>query len=94
MHNLIKDPNVEFFLQPTPELQRIIVNNEHPSIKKLRADAKAFLLEGKVIPLDKEDIILFLNGQLDADGAFLFKTGEIRVMGEPSIQIPKTEKRI
>lgn len=93
MYQLIHDPNVNFFLHPTPELKRLIVQNEHPCIKKLRRDAKRYLLEGKVLPLDKADVLSFIQGTLDVDGTFLFKKGEIRVVGEPSIVIAKTEKR-
>lgn len=93
MFNLINDPNIDFVLLPTPRLQQLITSGEHPRLQKLRKDAQTFLLEGKVIPLDKEDVIKYLNGTLDADATFLFATGEIRVIGEPSIMVPQAPQR-
>lgn len=93
MFNLLNDPNIEFVLIATPELKRLLASGEHPRLQKLRKDAQAFLLEGRVLPLDKEDIIKYLQGTLDEDATFLFSQAEIRVIGEPSIQVPPTAQR-
>lgn len=90
IHNAIADENVHFFLAATPELKRMIVANEHPYIKKLNKTTKAQLLEGLVLILDKADIVAFVEGTLSAEGTFLFKTGEVRVVGTPSVKVEKT----
>jgi hypothetical protein len=85
LHNLLNDPHIQFFLAATPRLKELIASNEHPVIKQLRSDAKAELLADNVLVLDKADVLNFLTGKLDENGSFLFKMGDIRVVGVPSI---------
>lgn len=91
LYNLLNDPNVEMFLTPTPQLQQMIENN-HPLLENLRAEAKAALLEGKVLPLDKNDVYKFVMGQLEPHASFLLSTGDIRVRGTPSLNLSEKDK--
>lgn len=84
---LIFNKDVNFFLVATPKLKELIVSNEHPHIKKLHKDAKASLLAGDVIVLDKQDILDFVQNTLSPEGMFLFQTGDIRVIGAPSVKV-------
>jgi hypothetical protein len=90
IHNAISDENVHFFLVATPELKRMIIANEHPFIKKLNKTTKTQLLEDLVLILEKDDIKAFVEGTLSAEGTFLFRTGEVRVVGTPSLKVEKT----
>jgi hypothetical protein len=92
LHNLLNDPNVQFFLVATPHLKALITANEHPHIKQLGDTAKAELLSGNAIVLDKQDVEDFVLGKLAENGAFLFKNGDIRVVGVPAIAVSQNNK--
>ena len=85
--NIINDENVQFFICATPQLVDLIVKNEHPHIKKLSFRAKRAFLAGKVTLLAKEDVLDFVLGKLKNPHKFLLENAEIRVVGEPSIQV-------
>lgn len=87
IHNLIKDPNVTFFLHSTPLIREMIALDEHPIIKELNPHTKADMLSGKVMILDKEDVLNFVLGKMPEREAFVLRTAEIRVVGEPAIKV-------
>lgn len=87
LYNLIQDPNVHFYLLATAKLKEYISAGSHPLLQKLRADVKAELLAGNVLILDKDDVYQYATGALDPAARFLFSTGEIRVVGMPSIKL-------
>jgi hypothetical protein len=79
IHNAIKDPKVTFFIMPTPELKRLVLENIHPSIKGLRDEIKASILQDEVLPVTNQDVLDFIEKKLPANQHFLMSTGEIRV---------------
>lgn len=81
VHNAINDPDVTFFLFPTPALKNAISAGEHPAVQGMTADAKAALLEGKCLPVSKDDVLGLLEGRLKDDRAWLMMTGDVRVAG-------------
>jgi hypothetical protein len=87
IRNILSDPNVSFWLIATPELKRLIVDNNHPYIVGLGKNAKSNLLDGKASPIAREDVVAFVEGTLPEREAFLLKTGDIRVGGAASVVI-------
>ena len=87
LNNLVNDPNVQFFLHATPVLKNLILKNHHPYIKKLKAEVKAALLEDKVLIINKEDVLKFLENKLEAHQMFLLQNGDVRVVGSPAIKL-------
>jgi hypothetical protein len=85
IYNAINDPNVTFFLCPTAALKEAIIKGEHEYVKALTADAKSALLEGKVLPVGKDDVLDLIEGRLKADRYWLMTTGEIRVGGATQV---------
>lgn len=83
--NAINNPDVTFFLFPTPRLRELIAAGEHPHIKAMVKDAQVALLEGKCLPVSKEDVLNLLAGKLRPEQHFLMTTGEIRVAGAVDI---------
>ena len=81
IYNAINDPNVTFFLFPTAKLKEMITLGEHPSVKAMTDSAKAAMLEGKVLPVDKGDVLALIEGKLKPDHHWLMTTGEVRVAG-------------
>jgi len=95
LFNIINDPNVQFFIVSTPKLRELIIKNEHSSIQKLVSTAKEALLDpNKVIPIDKNDIYLYVTdkSKLNTDSLFLLENSDIRVIGTPSIDINKIKE--
>lgn len=91
-YNAINDPNVTFFILPTPQLLNLIEKNEHPYIKLLPDKIKSNFLQGYGISITSDMVINFLNGSLDEKNTFLLKTGEIRVFGAEEIIIRNEKK--
>jgi hypothetical protein len=83
--NAINDPNVTFFICPTPKLKELIVADQHPHIQKLSPWVKAALLEDKVLPVSKEDVLNFIDGKLSPQQQFLMSTAEVRLAGAAQI---------
>ena len=95
LFNIINDPNVQFFIVSTSKLRELIIEGEHPSVKKMVTTAKEALLDpNKVIPISKEDIYNFLvdRNKLDIDSLFLLENSDIRVIGTPSINVNKLKE--
>lgn len=92
IYNAIQDPNVDFFLFPTPRLRELIASGEHEYVKAMTPVAKAALLEGNVLPVSKEDVLALLEGRLKADRYWLMTTGDIRVAGAVQV-IANTEAK-
>ena len=90
IYNAIQDPSVDFFLFPTPRLRELIASGEHEHVKAMTPAAKAALLEGKVLPVSKEDVLALLEGRLKEDRYWLMTTGEIRVSG--AVQVIANEQ--
>lgn len=81
IYNAINDPNVDFFLFPTPRLKELIAQGEHEYVKDMVDDAKVALLEGKALPVAKDDVLAFVEGRATPKQQWLMATGEIRVAG-------------
>jgi len=93
LYNLIADPNVCFYLKPTPTLQNMLVVNGHPLLQNLKETIKASLISGDVILIDRGDVYKFIMGGLTEEQHFLLKNGDIRVAGEPQLKLYKKEIR-
>lgn len=85
IYNAINDPKVTFFLCPTAALREAILKGEHPVVQGMTPDAKSALLEGKVLPVAKEDVLALVEGRLKPDFHWLMTTGEIRVGGATEV---------
>lgn len=85
IYNAINDPSVTFFLFPTPRLREIIAAGEHPSVQAMTDSAKAAMLEGKCLPVAKDDVLGLMNNTLKEDSRWLMTTGEVRVAGNVQI---------
>lgn len=81
IYNAINDPDVTFFLFPTARLRELIIQGEHEYVKDMVPDARAALLEGKVLPVSKEDVLALVEGRATPKQQWLMTTGEIRVAG-------------
>jgi len=93
IYNAINDPKVTFFLFPTPKLQELCALNQHPYIQKLTPVVRQFLMEGKVLPVAKEDVLNFIEGKLSPQQHFLMSTGEVRVAGAVEVMANKVVKQ-
>jgi len=87
IYNAISDPNVTFFLFPTPVLRNLIASGEHEYVKAMTLEAQSALLEGKCLAVSKDDVLALLEGKLKADRHWLMTTGEIRVSGAVEVMV-------
>jgi len=85
IYNAIQDPKVMFFLFPTPKLKELIAAGIHPHIQGMTNDAKVALLEDKVLPVSKEDVLALVENRLPPAQQFLLTVGEVRVRGAVEI---------
>jgi hypothetical protein len=90
--NAINDPNVVWFLLPTPQLKKMIAEDEHPLIKALPQPIKIEFLAGHGWTLDTQMVIKFIEGRLDEKNTFLLKLGEIRVFGAEEVMIKSVKE--
>ncbi len=82
IYNAINDPKVTFFILPTPRLRELIAQGEHEYVKGMVTDAKVALLEGRGLPVSKDDVLAFIEGRpMNNSAHWLLSIGEIRVAG-------------
>lgn len=87
VRNAISDPDVTFFLIPTPTICQYIIQGEHPYVKALSDVVKSGLLEGKVFPVESSMVLDFIEGKLDAKNHFLLSNCELRVRGAKDVVV-------
>ena len=85
--NALQDPNITFFLLPTPKLLQMISTNEHPYIKTLPQPIKEQFLLGNGWCLSTQMVKDFKDSKLDEKNMFLLNLGEIRVFGAEEVII-------
>jgi hypothetical protein len=91
LHNLLHDPNVQFYFKATPRLRELIAQGQHPNVLRLTTDMQSALLQGLNITLHKEDVEAFVRGELAPHESWLFQNCDIRVVGQPAIKVDNKE---
>lgn len=78
--NAIRDPKTVFFIIPTNELKKHIINNSDQDISSLPNEIKTSFLENKGYTVDSEMIEKYVKNTLDEKNKKLLSMCEIRVL--------------